>query len=820
MGLLLLGLATAGATPSPEWHPFTVGGTVMTDAAGDAAGEVDLSGNPTWSADADGLRLALPLAALPVDEAGALLTGAWGVWIDVDGDGATAEVGLRLEGPGDTLAVLTPWAPVASADGDAVSTTLDAAPLAAGRAGLDGAALWFAVDWATLADLGAGAGPLRFAVVTWTDALDPRVVADVAGSELSLAALLSDPLFADGDGDGLVDEAETATDPADADSDDDGLTDGEEHEGGTDPRACDTDGDGLADGLESGVTAPLADTDPDAGCFAADQGPDSRTDPTLADTDGGGLPDGVEDHSGDGAGSAWETDPLSAADDVDDDRDGLADRLELECPVGGPGDDRDADGFDDTDEGLEDTDGDGLPAFCDEDDDQDGVPTAEEGDGDTDGDGLPDARDPDADNDGLPDGEEGTGDVDCDGRPDFQDAQPSDGGCADPDGDGLDNDAEAACGSDPLEADTDGDGFSDPDEPCDQDRDCDLLPDRLDATADAGLCGGPDPDPDDDDPCATADPNDRFLDCGAFRGGACSTRSGEAAWLLAGLAAGLVVSRRRAALLILALPSAALAQDEFDAQRFRPALDRGRFLAVVDARLGPGGLAAGVVESVAKDPLVHRTDAGERHLVGLLATTDAWVGYTVRGVGRIAVDVPIHASTSDYAPDGVRLGDVRASARVRLPADRAQRLQVGLEGWAAFPTGSERAWLGEPEVTGGGRVMVGSGSTWRMVANAGAWVPAPVDLATLRRGPFLSGAVGVSRQWDGRLSLFGEADVDVPVTALEETPGGEARLGARYALEGGFELGVALGRGYLPGVGSPDARGVVWVDWVLPPGGG
>lgn len=819
MGLLLFGLAQAGAFSTPKGRPFTLAGTAMTDAAGDAEGAVDLAGSPTWSADADRLLLALPLAAEPVDTAGALLTGAWGVWIDVDGDGATAEVGLRLEGPGGTLAALMPGAPVGSADGDAVSSVLDSAPLAEGRAGWDGAALWFEVDWGTLADLGASPGPLRFAVLTWTDALDPAEVADVAGSGLALTGLLSDPLFADADGDGLVDEVETITDPADADSDDDGLGDGEESGLGTDPSACDTDGDGLADGLERGVAEPLAATDLAAGCFTADRNPHTLTDPTLADTDGGGLLDGVEDHSGDGAVSAWETNPAAAMDDVDDDRDGLADLLELDCPVGGPDDDRDADGRDDAEEGLDDTDGDVLPDFCDEDDDQDGIPTAAEGDDDTDGDGLPDARDPDADGDGLPDGEEGTGDVDCDGHPDFQDPEPSDGGCADPDDDGLDTDAEAACGSDPLDADTDGDGLADADEPCDQDQDCDLLPDRLDATADAGLCGGRAPVPE-EDLCALADPDDRFLDCGAYRGGACSTRSGAAAGLLAGLAALLVGSRRRAALLLLALPAVALAQDEFDAQRFRPALDRGRFLAVVDARLGPGGLAAGVVQSVAKDPLVYRTDAGERHLVGLLATTDAWAGYTLRGVGRIAVDIPIHASTSDYAPDGLRLGDLRASARVHLPADRAQHLQVGVEGWAAFPTGAERAWLGEPEVTGGGRVMVGGGSTWRVVANAGAWAPAPVDLATLSRGPFLTGAVGVSRRVDGRLALFGEADVDVPVTALEETLAGEARLGARYALDGSFELGAAVGRGYLSGAGSPDVRGVVWVDWVLASPGG
>ena len=60
---------------------------------------------------------------------------------------------------------------------------------------------------------------------------------------------------ADSDGDGIADPVEalwTLTDPDDADTDGDGLPDSEELSVGTDPLAADTDGDGLDDGDELG----------------------------------------------------------------------------------------------------------------------------------------------------------------------------------------------------------------------------------------------------------------------------------------------------------------------------------------------------------------------------------------------------------------------------------------------------------------------------------------------------------------------------------------------------------------------------------------
>ncbi len=327
----------------------------------------------------------------------------------------------------------------------------------------------------------------------------------------------------------VIAAARIASASFDADLDGDGLSDREEASAQTDPTDCDTDDDGLGDALELGHSAPAVPAS--AGCFMADADPRSTTSPLLADSDEGGVEDGSEDQDHNGEIGPWETDPNLGLDDPDGDKDGIPDALEARCALAGPSDDRDEDTVPDRAEGRADPDGDALPAFCDDDDDGDGIPTVTEGTADTDGDGDPDYLDADADGDGIPDVQEGGDDVDCDGLPDFQDPSDIDGGCSDPDQDGLDNDAEDACGSDPLAVDTDGDGVDDPDEACDVDADCDLLPDRLDATDDPGLCDAAAA-PAAEAPCVTTDV---FLDCGALRGGSCAVGGGSPSpWLALG----------------------------------------------------------------------------------------------------------------------------------------------------------------------------------------------------------------------------------------------------------------------------------------------
>ncbi len=111
----------------------------------------------------------------------------------------------------------------------------------------------------------------------------------------------TDPFLFDTDGDGLSDYAEISavhTDPVLADTDGDGLLDGDEILLYTDPLLADTDGDGMPDGwevwnsLNPAVDDAAGDADGD-GVANIDEWR-AGSDPNSADTDDDGLPDAVE----------------------------------------------------------------------------------------------------------------------------------------------------------------------------------------------------------------------------------------------------------------------------------------------------------------------------------------------------------------------------------------------------------------------------------------------------------------------------------------------------------------------------------------------
>ncbi len=295
----------------------------------------------------------------------------------------------------------------------------------------------------------------------------------------------TNPNVGDTDGDGLGDGAEDKdkngkwhpileTNPTQKDTDGDNLDDGYEISVvGTQPNNGDTDGDGLSDGLEHNLlgTDPLdADTDDDelgdgleTGVAWLDQCPGSKSNPHLADTDGDGLYDGVEDVNHDGC---WdladgETNPL----DPDTDGDKLSDGLE--SGVG-----NDADPQSTTDPLVKDSDFDGLWDSH-EDKNKDGAVDANETD--------PNKKD--TDDGGVADGTE----VLVDGTDPLN---PLDDLTADPDGDGLTNGEEKAIGTNPYNADSDGDTISDTEEVGENhlsppDTDDDSVIDALDVDSDA-----------------------------------------------------------------------------------------------------------------------------------------------------------------------------------------------------------------------------------------------------------------------------------------------------------------------------------------------
>ena len=270
--------------------------------------------------------------------------------------------------------------------------------------------------------------------------------------------------------------------------------------GRTLPNTPDSDGDGLPDGLEVGWRTALdpptdltVDTNADGfpnfigdldpplfavvenhgfvpGVASQSQGDDRTrqaagtvTDPTNPDTDGDGLLDGIEDTNRngwtDGDGKSL---PLNAA------RNDYA----AARPNAGDWPNNIIDSFEtwtETSTTNPDSDGDGLNDGYGEDKDLDGLIA-----GDTNGNRIYDLSEawsetnplnPDTDGDGLPDGWEVNygldpldNGLDNLGTPEPGDGDPREGAAGDPDGDGFDNAAELAAGTNPTQATVVGTG--------------------------------------------------------------------------------------------------------------------------------------------------------------------------------------------------------------------------------------------------------------------------------------------------------------------------------------------------------------------------
>ncbi len=830
--MFLLLTTQAFAWPAEtDWVPLQQGGADMIDTRGDNLGDghLDLVGNasnPTgyWASDGETLWFRIRIDEDPWTSSAqtSLQSGSWGLLFETDGNDKTFEYAVGLTGvvPYTVLAensggLEDPDAPLTSievlsidpeADGSARLTEADSA------IGTD--TDWFLdlalpVDTLSL-EMGLGTtDTFRVALATGQNSGFSQLDADLAGHDDSsglggVADGLSDDLAVDQDGDDLTDAQEQAlgTDPLDADSDDDGLGDGRELTISTDPLLCDTDEDLLSDGLERGVEAALPDTDLSAGCFVIDTDPGSKTNANAPDTDEGGVDDGDEDWDGDGAIDTWEIDPNLGSDDVDTDGDGVWDVLEARCDLdAGEVDDLDSDGdgHADADEWLFDTDGDGWADFCDEDSDGDGVPdSAESGTSDEDGDGLTDREDPDSDNDGTPDGEEW-----------------------DQDGDGLTDLYEEDCGSDPTAADTDGDGILDGDEgPCDEDSDCDGIPNVLDGSDD-DLCEG---DSAADDTGIGGDP--LFTD-GAYTGGSCSSLPAGAPAMIPALLALIGLARRRkglglglAGLAGLLLPSAAAAQDagqSVNAQRFRPAMDGQRLLKTTDTVVGqPFQVGGGLMGNYADDPFIYRRDDGETKILGQVATLDAMVWMNLPRF-RLGLDLPMHVMSSGYQVGGFRLiGDARVSGAVEIVQRRGEGFGLAALGHLDLPTGNEESWLGEAGTTGGGGLAASYGmGDLLLVGNLGAASGTGQKLGPdLEWGGHLDYGLGAAYALSEELGLAAELDGSwrwgnsvsgaVPLEALGSV---------RYRAWRDLTVHAGAGAGLTQGVGNPDFRVVAGLSW-------
>lgn len=276
-------------------------------------------------------------------------------------------------------------------------------------------------------------------------------------------------------------------------------------------------------------------------------------------------------------------------------------------------------------------------------------------------------------------------------------------------------------------------------------------------------------------------------------------------------------------------------EPEFDMNRYEPS-ERGSdwFTAESLDFRGRQRLALGAVLDYARSPLVLYDGNGEEvtplisdqlfaHVGGSLVLAERVrfalnmpVGLLLRGEGGV-LDASVVA-----ADEGPSLGDLRAGVDVRLFGKYREPATLALGVRALLPTGSESAYAGDGSVRVGPRLMFAGEVDAFAYAAQVRYTYRPNDdaFAGAARGDEVgfAAAAGV-RVLDGDLligpELFGTTVVsDSDALFGRRTTALELLFAGHGMLTSSWRLGVGAGPGLTRGVGTPEIRGLVSLEWM------
>ncbi|MET0340495.1 MAG: OmpA family protein [Polyangiales bacterium] len=169
---------------------------------------------------------------------------------------------------------------------------------------------------------------------------------------------------------------------------------------------------------------------------------------------------------------------------------------------------------------------------------------------------------------------------------------------------------------------------------------------------------------------------------------------------------------------------------------------------------------------------------------------------------------------------GAGMGDLTFGARVRLIGEPEDLFALGVQAALLLPTAGSDAYRGEGKVAALPLLIAElRPSIVRISLNAGALIRDPERLVDARVGSELLWGAGVGVKVLPPLELLGELSGglglrDFGARALTQS---EFLLGARLATRVGLTFGVAAGRGFSGGIGSPDARVIGQLGYRTPP---
>lgn len=201
---------------------------------------------------------------------------------------------------------------------------------------------------------------------------------------------------------------------------------------------------------------------------------------------------------------------------------------------------------------------------------------------------------------------------------------------------------------------------------------------------------------------------------------------------------------------------------------------------------------------------------------------------------RLALDVPLllYTDGNTLSSKGVRyaapeqkvsLGDVRVGAVVRLFGAYGEVISGALGLQVVMPTGNRDAYVGDASVRVSPHLLIaGDFAGYTYSAKMGAAIRSSEhELLGMHMGSFAYFALAMGvRTFDGRLvlgpELYGQTLLsDGQFFKRRATPC-EALLGLHYSLDSGWRLGAAIGFGVSTGLGAPEQRGLLSLEWNAP----
>jgi hypothetical protein len=252
---------------------------------------------------------------------------------------------------------------------------------------------------------------------------------------------------------------------------------------------------------------------------------------------------------------------------------------------------------------------------------------------------------------------------------------------------------------------------------------------------------------------------------------------------------------------------------------------------------GHGRMSLGVTGDWAHRPLLAAQRNGQRAraLVRNQLLVQPGLSLVLWQRVRLALDVPLllYSDGNSLSQGGVRysappervgLGDLRLGVLLRLFGEYGEWISAALAVHVALPTGKEAAYLSDGAV----RVLphlllAGDYAGFAYAAKLGAAIRgAAHDLLGAHMGSYAYFALSLGvRMFDRRFVLGPELIGLTGLTAGDvfkrRTTPLEALLGLHYSFDNGLRLGVGIGFGLTTGLGAPEQRGLVSLEWNAPP---